>query len=163
MFSSQAAVAYRAEQLTFLAGEMHQRMTEPSYGEVLHDLSQTEMVKDPHSDTGSTILELKHRYEKNSKLPKRLVEELALACGGVDGHVRKVEALGERVARHLHLLCRQLRGVGHVVLVEAKLQQGSTIIKKNRHMKNSLTNLLANLIDKEVTRLLPRERLLFLE
>ena len=63
----------------------------------------------------------------------------------------------------LHLLCRQLRGVGHVVLVEAKLQQGSTIIKKNRHMKNSLTNLLANLIDKEVTRLLPRERLLFLE
>ncbi|MEE2826227.1 MAG: carboxypeptidase M32 [Planctomycetota bacterium] len=69
--------AYRAEQLTFLAGEMHQRMTEPAYGELLHDLSQTEMVKDPHSDAGSTILELKHRYEKNSKLPKRLVEELA--------------------------------------------------------------------------------------
>ena len=38
----------------------------------------------------------------------------------------------------LHLLCRQLRGVGHVVLVEAKLQQGSTIIKKNRHMRLSL-------------------------
>lgn len=69
--------AYRAEQLTFLAGEMHRRITDPAYGELLHDLSETELVEDPHSDAGSTILELKHRYEKNSKLPKPLVEELA--------------------------------------------------------------------------------------
>ncbi|MCH2181877.1 MAG: carboxypeptidase M32 [Mariniblastus sp.] len=69
--------AYRAEQLTFLAGEMHRRRTDPVYGELLNDLTASDLVEDPHSDVGSTILELKHRYEKNSKLPKPLVEELA--------------------------------------------------------------------------------------
>ncbi len=70
---------YRAEQLTFLAGEMHRCSTDPVYGELLNDLSTTELAQAPNSDRGATILELKHRFEKNSKLPKRLVQELARA------------------------------------------------------------------------------------
>ena len=72
--------AYRAEQLTFLAGEIHRRSTDPAYGELLGELSNSELISEPNSDVGATILELKHRYEKKSKLPKRLVEELARAC-----------------------------------------------------------------------------------
>ena len=68
---------YRAEQLTYLAGEMHRCSTEPDYAELLNRLSDSELAKDVHSDAGATIAELKHRYEKKSKLPKRLVEELA--------------------------------------------------------------------------------------
>ena len=71
---------YRAEQLTFLAGEMHRRSTDPAYGEMLEELSYSELVSDPNSDVGATVLELKHRFEKKSKLPQRLVQELARAC-----------------------------------------------------------------------------------
>src|SRR5207253_2136537 len=74
-----AAGEYRAEQMTFLAGLMHKKRTSPRLGELLGELSASELVKEPHSDSATTIRELKRQYDKQVKLPQALVEELTRA------------------------------------------------------------------------------------
>jgi carboxypeptidase Taq len=72
-----AAGEYRAEQVTLLSGVIHERETSPHVGQWLAELADSPLAKDPSSDAGATIRQLKRRYEKKVKLPKALVEELA--------------------------------------------------------------------------------------
>ena len=74
-----AAGEYRAEQMTFLTGLAHQKRTSPRLGELLGELAASDLAKDPHSDAGTTIRELKRQYDKRVKLPQSLVEELTRA------------------------------------------------------------------------------------
>ena len=67
---------YRAEQMTLLAGIIHQRRTDPRVGEWLGELATGPLAADPHSDSGTAIRQLKRDYDKRIKLPKTLVEEL---------------------------------------------------------------------------------------
>ncbi len=71
------AGAYRAEQVTLLAALAHQRQVDPRIGGWLDELSGSPLAADPHSDTGATIRELRRKYEKKTRLPQTLVEELA--------------------------------------------------------------------------------------
>lgn len=71
--------AYRAEQMTLLSGMVHERSVDPRFGEQLAELAESDLLKDPTSDAGITILRLKRDYDKSVKLPKRLVEELMRA------------------------------------------------------------------------------------
>ena len=71
-----AAGDYRAEQMTYLAGLIHERRTSPRIGEWLNQLLETDLAADPHSDSGATIRHFKRQYDKKVKLPQRLVEEL---------------------------------------------------------------------------------------
>ena len=71
-----AAGEYRAEQMTLLAGMIHERRTEPRLGEWLAELSESPLAADRHSDHGATIRELKRQYDKRVRLPQALVEEL---------------------------------------------------------------------------------------
>jgi carboxypeptidase Taq len=68
---------YRAEQTTFLAGELHRRQTNPRLMELLGELSQDSQMADRSSDFSVTIRELKRECEKKAKLPETLVKELA--------------------------------------------------------------------------------------
>ena len=68
---------YRAEQLTYLAGLIHQRQTDPRVGEWLDELADSPLAEDPHSDTGATIRQLRWSYDRNRRLPEKLVKELA--------------------------------------------------------------------------------------
>lgn len=70
---------YRAEQITYLSGMIHQRRTDPRIGEWLNTLLDSDLAKDRHSDEGCTIHQLKREYDKRVKLPQRLVEELTRA------------------------------------------------------------------------------------
>jgi carboxypeptidase Taq len=70
---------YRAEQMTYLSGLAHRKRTTPRLGELLGELASSDLVKDPHSDAGATIRELKRQYDKRIKLPQSLVEELTRA------------------------------------------------------------------------------------
>jgi carboxypeptidase Taq len=70
---------YRAEQMTYLTGLAHKKRTNPRLGELLGELADSGLAKDPHSDAGSTIRELKRQYDKRIKLPQALVEELTRA------------------------------------------------------------------------------------
>jgi carboxypeptidase Taq len=74
-----AAGEYRAEQMTFLSGLMHKKRTSPRLGELLAELSASDLMKDRHSDAATTIRELKRQYDKRVKLPQSLVEELTRA------------------------------------------------------------------------------------
>jgi carboxypeptidase Taq len=78
-YMPEAAGAYRAEQMTFLTGLAHQKRTQPKWGEVLSELAASDLAKDPHSDSGTTIRQLKRDYDKRCKLPQTLVEELTRA------------------------------------------------------------------------------------
>lgn len=71
-----AAGEYRAEQITYLAGLVHRRQTDPRIGEWLDELSGSPLAADPASDTGATIRELRRQYDRKVKLPQLLVEEL---------------------------------------------------------------------------------------
>ncbi len=72
-----AAGPHRAEQTAFLSGLIHQRQTAPEVGEWLDELAGSELAADPYSDAGCTITRLRHDFAKQSRLPQRLVEELA--------------------------------------------------------------------------------------
>ena len=72
-----AAGEYRAEQIAYLAGLLHQRQTDPRLGEWLDELIDSPQAADPHSDTGATIRQLRRGYNKQLKLPQSLVEELS--------------------------------------------------------------------------------------
>ena len=72
-----AAAEYRAEQVTLLAGMIHQHWTDAEFGRRLAELAAGPLAADPHSDTGANIRRLKRRYDRKAKLPAALVEELA--------------------------------------------------------------------------------------
>jgi carboxypeptidase Taq len=67
---------YRAEQMTLLAGMIHEKRTDRRVGDWLAELLDGPLAADPHSTAGATIRELKRQYDKRVKLPQSLVEEL---------------------------------------------------------------------------------------
>lgn len=66
----------RSEQVSLLAGLKHQRATSPRLGELLDELSQADFG-DEHSPQNANIREAKRDYDRVTKLPQRLVEELS--------------------------------------------------------------------------------------
>ncbi len=75
----QSAGGYRAEQVTYIASQIHKRQTDSQFGQWLSELSDSELALDLHTDAGSTIRELKHRFEKKRRLPVELIERQAKA------------------------------------------------------------------------------------
>lgn len=71
-----AAGEYRAEQITYMSSMVHRRRTAPELGEWLAELSESDLAADPNSDAGTTIRQMRREYEKLTKVPQRLVEEL---------------------------------------------------------------------------------------
>lgn len=67
---------YRAEQAGFVAGLVHQRQTAPILGDWLAELADSPLATDPTSDTGAVIKHLQRDYDKRTRLPQSLVEEL---------------------------------------------------------------------------------------
>jgi len=74
-----AAGPYRAEQITYLSSLTHRRHTDPQLGDWLDELAASDLASDPHSDAGATIRQMRREYEKLTKLPQTLVEELTRA------------------------------------------------------------------------------------
>jgi carboxypeptidase Taq len=72
-----AAGAYRAEQISYLAGEVHKRQTAPQVGEWIAQLADSPLAADPHSESGTVVRQLRRQYDKKTKLPQSLVEELS--------------------------------------------------------------------------------------
>ncbi len=70
-------VALRGEQLSFLASLAHQRFTDPKVGELLSAVEGSDLVRDPESDAGANVRELRRAYDRATKLPQSLVEELS--------------------------------------------------------------------------------------
>ncbi|MEZ5940147.1 MAG: carboxypeptidase M32 [Planctomycetaceae bacterium] len=71
------AAEYRAEQLSLLAGMSHDRATSPKIGEWLEQLTDESALGESDSVAAANVREAKRGYERSTKLPKRLVEELS--------------------------------------------------------------------------------------
>jgi carboxypeptidase Taq len=85
-----AAGEYRAEQITYIAGAVHKRRTDPQLGQWLAELADSDLARDPHSDAGATIRVMRREYEKRRKVPQALVE--ALTRASILGQQKWVEA-----------------------------------------------------------------------
>jgi carboxypeptidase Taq len=67
----------RGEQMAWFAGEGHKRATDPKIGELLAAIEGTPFVADSDSHEAANVREWRHGYDRATKLPSRLVEELA--------------------------------------------------------------------------------------
>ncbi|MEZ5359132.1 MAG: carboxypeptidase M32 [Candidatus Zixiibacteriota bacterium] len=70
-----AGAETRAEITSYLAGIIHEKSVSPEIGQLIADVEGSELVKDPDSIEAANIRELRHMYDKETKLPKELVEE----------------------------------------------------------------------------------------
>ena len=68
---------HRAEQLGLLAGIAHERATSPRIGELLSELEQQTDLGDADSDRAVNVREARRTFDRQTKLPRRLVEELS--------------------------------------------------------------------------------------
>ncbi|MCC9656586.1 carboxypeptidase M32 [Rhodopirellula halodulae] len=68
---------YRAEQVAYLRGLVHDMQTSPRVGEQLQTLQDWDAAKDPHSDIGATLKWLASDYHRQCKLPSELVQRTA--------------------------------------------------------------------------------------
>ena len=68
---------HRAEQSALLAGLAHDRATDPRYDELLSMVEGSALVTDRESAAAVNVRELRRDYDRERKLPRRLVEESA--------------------------------------------------------------------------------------
>ncbi len=72
-------VEHRAEQMALLAGLVHDRGTDPRYDELLNVVEASSLVRDPESAVAVNARELRRGYDRERRIPRRLVEESARA------------------------------------------------------------------------------------
>ena len=77
VFMPPHGVEHRAEQLAMLAGLSHDRGTNPRYDELLSALESSPLVDDPESPVAVNIRELRRGFDKERRMPRKLVEESA--------------------------------------------------------------------------------------
>lgn len=66
--------AYRAEQTTLLSGMIHRRLTDPRLGEMLQQLSASDLMSDPATPMTASVRRMLKDFRRNSRLPVELVE-----------------------------------------------------------------------------------------
>lgn len=68
---------HRAEQLALLAGMTHEQATHPRIGELLSELESAADMMDESSDTQINISHARRNYDRATRLPQPLVEDLS--------------------------------------------------------------------------------------
>ena len=72
-----AGTKHRSEQMALLAGVVHERATNPRYDELLSAVEGSSLVADPESPEAVNVRELRRGYDRERRIPRRLVEEMA--------------------------------------------------------------------------------------
>ncbi len=89
-----ANAPYRAEQLSLLAGMLHHKFTDPAVGGLISQAeSSKSLTSDVLSDSAVNLREWRHSYDRSTKLPQKLVEEMARVTS--NAQVEWVEARKE--------------------------------------------------------------------
>jgi carboxypeptidase Taq len=76
-YMPKAGAGLRGEQMAWFAAEGHKRATDPKVGELLATVETSSFVADATSCEAANVREWRHGYDRATKLPVRLVEELA--------------------------------------------------------------------------------------
>jgi carboxypeptidase Taq len=108
---------HRANQLGMLAGMTHERATAPRIGDLLNQLASSELVAISDSPEAANIREAKRDFDRQTKLPRRLVEELS-----------RVTTLGQ----HAWVEARKQSNFGHFLpwlekIVALKREEAQTV------------------------------------
>src|SRR6516162_8613385 len=69
--------AHRANQLSLLAGMCHERATAPEIGQLLAEVESSPLAAQADSPSAANVREARRDYDRATKLPRRLVEELS--------------------------------------------------------------------------------------
>ncbi|HLA38440.1 MAG TPA: carboxypeptidase M32 [Candidatus Glassbacteria bacterium] len=85
-----AGVDTRAEQLAMLARLAHEKYTEPVVGELLAECEAAGLGADSESAEAVNLREVRRKYDRKTRVPDRLVEELARTTA--KAHAAWVEA-----------------------------------------------------------------------
>ncbi|MBT3604930.1 MAG: carboxypeptidase M32 [Candidatus Latescibacteria bacterium] len=76
-YMPKGGVKHRSEQLALLAGLTHERFTCTQIGDWLAEVEGSDLVSDRLSVEAVNVRELRQSYDRETKLPKDLVQELA--------------------------------------------------------------------------------------
>ena len=76
-YMPEGGTQFRSEQLGLIAGMTHERATAPRIGELLSELEADGSLGDPDGDRAVNVREARRSYNRATKLPRRLVEELS--------------------------------------------------------------------------------------
>src|SRR5215471_5218716 len=76
-YMPRGGVEHRGRQMAFLAGLQHGRLTDPRNGELLAVVESSSLVSDPLSPPAVNAREIRRVYERATRLPRSLVEEIA--------------------------------------------------------------------------------------
>jgi carboxypeptidase Taq len=76
-YMPRAGVAHRGNQMALLAGLVHEQSTHPRIAELLAEVEGSELVRDPLSAEAVNVREIRRSYERSTRIPRTLVEELA--------------------------------------------------------------------------------------
>src|SRR5437764_3930662 len=68
---------HRGNQMALLAGLHHEKATDPRIGALLDAVDGSDLLGDPEAPAAVNVRELRRGYERQTKLPRTLVEELA--------------------------------------------------------------------------------------
>src|SRR5262249_21605586 len=68
---------HRGSQMALLAGLHHERATDPEFGELLATVEGSNLLGRPDSIVAVNARELRRSYDRRTRLPRTLVEELA--------------------------------------------------------------------------------------
>jgi carboxypeptidase Taq len=68
---------HRAEQKAAFTGIVHDRATDARYGELLSRIEGSSLVADPEGAAAVNVRQIRREYERERRLPRRLVEESA--------------------------------------------------------------------------------------
>jgi carboxypeptidase Taq len=77
IYMPRRGVEHRGQQLALLAGLAHERATDPRRGELLSVLESSPLMSDPDSVEAVNIRELRRDYDRSTRVPRKLVEEMA--------------------------------------------------------------------------------------
>jgi carboxypeptidase Taq len=72
-----AGAELRADQQSMLARMTHEQFTAPRIGELISSVESSDLVRDPESDAAANVREWRREYDRATKIPATLVEELA--------------------------------------------------------------------------------------
>ncbi|HTL31330.1 MAG TPA: carboxypeptidase M32 [Tepidisphaeraceae bacterium] len=72
-----AGAEHRASQSSLIARMVHERASAPQIGEWLSAIEGSDLVRDPHSDAGANVREHRRHYDRATKIPATLVEEMS--------------------------------------------------------------------------------------
>lgn len=78
--------AGRGDQAAFLAGLEHERATDPRLGELLGCLEGSALLGEPHSAEAVNVREIRRNFQRASRLPRQLVEEMARVASLAQHH-----------------------------------------------------------------------------